>query len=78
MSEPYGAVLLYERCRAYTIASKVIEESMLSPDQKEELIAQLFAPVINREAAAGLLTLGTPFSHMYQDSVSVCQPWLIL
>ena len=37
---------LYERCRAYTIALKVIDESTLSAEQKEDLIGQMFKPIL--------------------------------
>jgi uncharacterized protein YbaR (Trm112 family) len=37
---------LHERCRAYAIALKVIDESMLPADQKEDLIGQMFKPIL--------------------------------
>ncbi len=37
---------LYERCRAYAIALKVIDESTLSAEQKEDLIGQMFKPIL--------------------------------
>jgi ribosomal protein L37AE/L43A len=37
---------LHERCRAFAIALKVIDESMLPADQKEDLIGQMFKPML--------------------------------
>jgi hypothetical protein len=37
---------IYERCRAYTIVLRVIDESSLQADEKDSLIAQMMKPIL--------------------------------